>query len=77
MKSISVNAIIPAFNAEKYLAEAIESVLSQTPKPDEIIIVDGKKRAFSAKCYAVRQDDGKYIGKLINIKELLGDEKTC
>jgi len=40
MKLISVTAIIPAFNAAKYLAEAIESVLSQTPKPYEIIVVD-------------------------------------
>jgi len=43
----------------------------------EIIIVDGKNRAFSAKCHAVRQDDGKYMGKLSNIKQLKDDEKTC
>jgi len=36
----STSVVIPAFNAEKYLAEAIESVLAQTSKPLEIIVVD-------------------------------------
>lgn len=43
----------------------------------EIIIVDSKNRSFSAKCVAVRQEDGKYVGKLINIRELEDSEKTC
>lgn len=43
----------------------------------EIIIVDGKNRAFHAKCQAVRQEDGIYMGKLTNIKELKDSEKTC
>jgi len=43
----------------------------------EIIIVDGKNRAFSAKCQAVRHGDGVYMGKLTNIKELKDQEKSC
>ncbi len=35
-----ISVIIPVFNTEKYLAKAIESVLSQTLKPNEIIVVD-------------------------------------
>lgn len=42
-----------------------------------IIIIDSKNRAFGAKCVATRQDDGKYMGKLMNIKELEEGEKTC
>jgi len=38
MNTISV--IIPAFNREAYLAQAIESVIAQTLPPDEIIVVD-------------------------------------
>ena len=43
----------------------------------EIIIIDSKNRAFSAKCHAVRQDDGKYMGKLVNIRQFKDSEKTC
>lgn len=43
----------------------------------EVVIVDSKKRCFSAKCHAVIQEDKKYIGKFVNIKELKDEEKTC
>jgi glycosyltransferase involved in cell wall biosynthesis len=37
---ISVSVVIPARNAEDTLARALDSVLSQTRPPDEIIVVD-------------------------------------
>lgn len=36
----SVSAIIPAYNAERWVGRAIESVLHQTVRPTEIIVVD-------------------------------------
>ncbi len=37
---ISVSVIIPAFNAERTLAEALDSVLSQDRLPEQVIVVD-------------------------------------
>ena len=39
-KSNLISCIIPAFNAESFVGEAIESVLGQTYKPVEVIAVD-------------------------------------
>ena len=44
MKKPLVSVIIPVYNGEKYLAEAIESVLAQTQKPNEMIVVDGESQ---------------------------------
>lgn len=35
-----ISVVIAAYNAERYLAEAVESVLAQTYQPVEIIVVD-------------------------------------
>lgn len=40
MKNNLVSIIMPAYNAEKYIGEAIESVIAQTYKDWELVIVD-------------------------------------
>lgn len=40
MNSPGITLIIPAFNASRYLREAIDSALLQTIKPRQVIVVD-------------------------------------
>src|SRR5215469_8348389 len=40
MKSPLVSCIVPVFNGEQYLAEALDSILTQTYRPLEIIVAD-------------------------------------
>ncbi|MDI6704410.1 MAG: glycosyltransferase family A protein [bacterium] len=40
MKSKSISVVIPCYNYGHFLGEAIESVLIQTRKPNEILVLD-------------------------------------
>jgi glycosyltransferase involved in cell wall biosynthesis len=44
----SVSVILPVKDGERYLAEAIESVLAQHHRPHEIVVVDGRSSDRSA-----------------------------
>lgn len=37
---LGVSVLMPAYNAERYIAEAVESILRQSEPPDEIIVID-------------------------------------
>lgn len=37
---VTISVIIPAWNAERYLDEALDSALAQTPRPTEILVID-------------------------------------
>lgn len=37
---MKVSVVIPAYNEEKYIGKCLQSILNQTEKPDEIIVVD-------------------------------------
>ena len=56
-----VSVIIPVYNGEAYLAEAVESVLRQVHRPLEIIIVDDGSTDGSARVAASFTDNIHYV----------------
>lgn len=40
MSPASVSVVIPVYNCEKYLGEALQSVLEQSPPPREVVVID-------------------------------------
>lgn len=40
MSHVPVSCIVPVWNGERYLREALDSILAQTRPPDEIVVVD-------------------------------------
>ena len=60
-KSPLISCIIPVFNAERFLAEAIDSVFAQTYRPIEVIVVDDGSTDGSAEVAARYGDRVRYI----------------
>ena len=71
-KNHSVSVIIPLFNAEKYIGEALDSLLAQTLQDFEVIIVDDCSTDSS--CEIVESYMPKFGGrlKLYHLKENSG-----
>ena len=63
--TMTISAVIPAYNSEKYIARAIDSVLAQYCPPNEIIVVDDGStdqtaqvvRTFGDKVILITQDN--------------------
>ena len=65
LREYSVSVVIPAYNAADHVGRAIESVLSQTHRADEIIVVDdgstdatwGVLEGYGERIIALRQEN--------------------
>ena len=69
-----ISIIITVYNCELYLAEAVESVLAQTYRPIEIIVVDDGSTDGSAK---VAQDFGPSVGYFHQSNSGAGAARNC
>ncbi|MFM6133920.1 MAG: glycosyltransferase family 2 protein, partial [Sphaerospermopsis kisseleviana] len=56
-----VSVIIPVYNGQKYLAEAIENVKQQNYQPLEIIVIDDGSTDATAEIAAKYQDTIRYL----------------
>jgi glycosyltransferase involved in cell wall biosynthesis len=65
-----VSALIPAFNAERYLREAIESALSQTAAAFEVIVLDNGSSDGTAEA-------ARAFGKSVRYSRLPENEGIC
>ncbi|MBL1211026.1 glycosyltransferase family A protein [Geminocystis sp. GBBB08] len=76
-----ISVIIPAFNAEKYLKDAIESVIKQNYQPLEIILIDDGSTDNTAKVtksfqnikYIYQENSGPAIARNNGIKIAKGE----
>jgi len=76
-----VSVIIPVYNGEKYLLEAIETVINQTYKPLEIIIVDDGSTdnskqiiaSFPEIKYLYQENQGVAVARNTGIAEAKGE----
>lgn len=60
---MSISVIIPVFNGERFIAEAIDSVLAQTVSADEIIVIDDGSTDNSAQIIMNYGNQIKYFYK--------------
>jgi glycosyltransferase involved in cell wall biosynthesis len=77
-----ISVVIPVFNAERYIAQAIDSVLGQTLAADEIVVVDDGSTDATAEIvrryqhrvkYRVQQNQGPGAARNLGIRETTGD----
>ena len=68
---MKISIVILVFNVKKYIGECLESVINQTRKPDEVIIVDDSSTDDSTEICKSYIEKADYI-KLVTNSEREG-----
>jgi glycosyltransferase involved in cell wall biosynthesis len=58
---VFISCIVPVYNGERYLREALDSIMAQTRRPDEIIVVDDGSTDSTRDIVAAYGDDIVYV----------------
>ncbi|MCO8123445.1 glycosyltransferase [Stieleria sp. TO1_6] len=77
-EQLSISAVIPAYNAEAFVAEAIESALNQSRPPKEILVVDDCSTdqtvqiasAFPVKVICLSENSGHAVARNLAIENV-------
>jgi GT2 family glycosyltransferase len=81
-RGISISVVIPAYNAEKSISRTIKSVLTQSRRPDEIIVVDDGSTDQTAQrikefgsdvCYIYQENAGPSVARNRGIEAAAGE----
>ena len=69
---MKTSVILSAYNGEKYLREQLDSIVNQTRKPDELIIIDDKSPDDGHTIQIIDEYCGKYsfVKKYENVRNM-------
>ena len=82
MRHPTVSSVVPVFNGERYIAESVRGILSQTRPPDEVVVVDDgsidgtqdELAAFRNEIRIIRQRNQGHVGAMNRLfSEARGD----
>ena len=78
---IKVSVIIPVYNVEKYLKDCVDSIINQTLKETEIILInDGSTdksveilKEYNVKIFNLKENKGASFARNIGIEKACGE----
>ncbi len=74
-EKVKISVIVPIYNVEKYLKKCLDSIINQTFKEFEIILVDdGSTDNSEMICKEYRRKDSRivYLKKIMAVYQMLG-----
>jgi len=81
MKAKLISVIVPAYNRERYLGAALDSILAQNYRPIEIVVVDDGSadgtasvaRSYPAVRYIYQKNQGPVVARNTGLANCTGE----